>query len=87
MATIPAAQRKLVTTHDALGAYARRYGLQVIATVMGAPSQDLPPEAQGFTIERHYYTMAGEEVSPSTVKQSDILVVVLSGKSDADVYN
>jgi hypothetical protein len=58
-----------------------------VATVMGAPSQDLPPEAQGFTIERHYYTMAGEEVSPGTVKQSDILVAVLSGKSDADVYN
>src|SRR4051812_16113529 len=37
-ATIPAAQRKLVTTHDALGAYARRYGLQVIATVIPSRS-------------------------------------------------
>jgi zinc/manganese transport system substrate-binding protein len=33
---IPRAQRKLVTTHDALGYYARRYGLQVIGTVIPA---------------------------------------------------
>jgi ABC-type Zn uptake system ZnuABC Zn-binding protein ZnuA len=38
VATIPAAQRKLVTTHDALAAYARRYGLQVIATVIPSRS-------------------------------------------------
>src|SRR3954452_16834322 len=40
VATIPAAQRKLVTTHDALGAYARRYGLQVIARFI--PSRPTP---------------------------------------------
>jgi ABC-type Zn uptake system ZnuABC Zn-binding protein ZnuA len=38
IATIPAARRKLVTTHDALGAYARRYGLDVIATVIPSRS-------------------------------------------------
>ena len=38
IATIPAAKRKLVTTHDALGAYARRYGLEVIATVIPSRS-------------------------------------------------
>jgi len=38
IATIPAAQRKLVTTHDALGAYAHRYGLEVIATVIPSRS-------------------------------------------------
>jgi len=38
IATIPAARRKLVTTHDALGAYARRYGLEVIATVIPSRS-------------------------------------------------
>jgi zinc/manganese transport system substrate-binding protein len=31
---VPASQRKLVTTHDALGYYARRYGLRVIGTVI-----------------------------------------------------
>ena len=38
VATIPAGRRKLVTTHDALGAYARRYGLQVIAAVIPSRS-------------------------------------------------
>ena len=38
IATIPAAKRKLVTTHDALGAYAQRYGLEVIATVIPSRS-------------------------------------------------
>jgi len=33
---IPAARRKLVTTHDALGYYAHRYGLEVIGTVIPA---------------------------------------------------
>jgi len=31
---IPAAQRKLVTTHDALGYYAHRYGLEVVGAVI-----------------------------------------------------
>jgi len=31
---IPPERRKLVTTHDALGYYARRYGLEVIGTVI-----------------------------------------------------
>jgi ABC-type Zn uptake system ZnuABC Zn-binding protein ZnuA len=31
---VPQAQHKLVTTHDALGYYARRYGLEVIGTVI-----------------------------------------------------
>jgi ABC-type Zn uptake system ZnuABC Zn-binding protein ZnuA len=38
VATIPPARRKLVTTHDALGAYARRYGFEVIATVIPSRS-------------------------------------------------
>jgi ABC-type Zn uptake system ZnuABC Zn-binding protein ZnuA len=33
---LPAAQRKLVTTHDALGYYAGRYGLEVVGTVIPA---------------------------------------------------
>ena len=34
MDRVPAAQRKLVTSHDALGYYARRYGIEVIGTVI-----------------------------------------------------
>jgi ABC-type Zn uptake system ZnuABC Zn-binding protein ZnuA len=38
MDAIPAARRKLVTDHDALGYYADRYGIQVIGTVIPALS-------------------------------------------------
>jgi ABC-type Zn uptake system ZnuABC Zn-binding protein ZnuA len=38
MGAIPAAQRKLVTDHDALGYYADRYGIDVIGTVIPALS-------------------------------------------------
>ena len=37
---VPAPQRKLVTTHDALGYYARRYGLEVIGTVIPSLSTE-----------------------------------------------
>jgi ABC-type Zn uptake system ZnuABC Zn-binding protein ZnuA len=38
MAAIPAARRRLVTDHDALGYYADRYGIEVIGTVIPALS-------------------------------------------------
>ena len=42
---VPAEQRKLVTTHDALGYYARRYGLEVIGTVIPSLSTQGQPSA------------------------------------------
>jgi ABC-type Zn uptake system ZnuABC Zn-binding protein ZnuA len=42
---IPAARRKLVTTHDALGYYARRYGLEVVGTVIPSLSTRGQPSA------------------------------------------
>jgi zinc/manganese transport system substrate-binding protein/manganese/iron transport system substrate-binding protein len=45
IAQIPAAQRKLVTTHDAMGAYARRYGLEVIGAVIPSLSTRGQPSA------------------------------------------
>ncbi len=38
MRRIPAAERKLVTSHDALGRYAERYGIEVIGAVIPALS-------------------------------------------------
>jgi ABC-type Zn uptake system ZnuABC Zn-binding protein ZnuA len=43
---VPAAQRKLVTTHDALGYYARRYGLKVIGAVIPSLSTQGQPSAK-----------------------------------------
>jgi ABC-type Zn uptake system ZnuABC Zn-binding protein ZnuA len=45
IAQVPAAQRKLVTTHDAMGAYARRYGLDVIGAVIPSASTRGQPSA------------------------------------------
>jgi ABC-type Zn uptake system ZnuABC Zn-binding protein ZnuA len=45
IAQVPAAQRKLVTTHDAMGAYARRYGLDVIGAVIPSLSTRGQPSA------------------------------------------
>jgi ABC-type Zn uptake system ZnuABC Zn-binding protein ZnuA len=42
---VPRAERKLVTTHDALGYYARRYGIQVIGTVIPSLSTQGQPSA------------------------------------------
>ncbi|ACK66492.1 periplasmic solute binding protein [Rippkaea orientalis PCC 8801] len=40
--TIPEAQRKLVTTHDAFQYYAKAYGLQVIGTLIGISTEEQP---------------------------------------------
>jgi ABC-type Zn uptake system ZnuABC Zn-binding protein ZnuA len=42
---IPPAQRALVTTHDALGYYARRYGLRVVGAVIPSRSTRAQPSA------------------------------------------
>lgn len=42
---IPAAQRKLVTTHDALGHYADRYGLEVVGALIPSLSSAAQPSA------------------------------------------
>jgi ABC-type Zn uptake system ZnuABC Zn-binding protein ZnuA len=46
IARIPAARRKLVTTHDALGYYAVRYGLEVVGAVLPALSTQAQPSAR-----------------------------------------
>ena len=45
-AGIPAAQRQLVTNHDALGYLAARYGLTVVGQVIGGLSTEREPSAQ-----------------------------------------
>jgi ABC-type Zn uptake system ZnuABC Zn-binding protein ZnuA len=43
---VPPARRKLVTTHDALGYYAGRYGLEVIGAVLPSLSTQAQPSAR-----------------------------------------
>ncbi len=40
IATIPAAQRKLVTTHDAFGYYSKAYGIPVVGALQGISTEE-----------------------------------------------
>jgi zinc/manganese transport system substrate-binding protein len=57
---VPAAERKLVTTHDALGYYARRYGLEVIGTVI--PSLSTQGQASAGALAELVQTIKREGV-------------------------
>jgi ABC-type Zn uptake system ZnuABC Zn-binding protein ZnuA len=46
VARIPPTERKLVTTHDALGYYARRYGLELIGALIPSRSSRAQPSAR-----------------------------------------
>jgi hypothetical protein len=56
-----------------------------VTTIIGAPEQPQLPMAEGFTLTRRYYNLAGEEVTLDKVRQTDMLVVVLEGSTSAYV--
>jgi ABC-type Zn uptake system ZnuABC Zn-binding protein ZnuA len=60
-ADVPAAQRKLVTAHDALGYYARRYGLEVVGTVI--PSLSTQGQASAGEVAELADTIRREKVA------------------------
>jgi ABC-type Zn uptake system ZnuABC Zn-binding protein ZnuA len=47
VATLPEARRKLVTSHDTFGYFARRYGFEVIGTVIPSVSTEVADPAAG----------------------------------------
>jgi ABC-type Zn uptake system ZnuABC Zn-binding protein ZnuA len=57
---VPPRQRKLVTTHDALGYYAKRYGLEVVGTVI--PSLSTHGQASAGELARLARTIRREGV-------------------------
>jgi ABC-type Zn uptake system ZnuABC Zn-binding protein ZnuA len=57
---IPAARRKLVTTHDALGYYARRYGLRLVGTVI--PALTTQAQASSGDLAKLVATIRREQV-------------------------
>ena len=57
---LPEAQRKLVTTHDALGFYARRYGIELIGTVI--PSLSTQAQASAGDLAALVDTIRRERV-------------------------
>jgi uncharacterized protein YfaS (alpha-2-macroglobulin family) len=51
--------------------------VQAVVTVSGAPVTPEPAAAQGFRIERNYFTLDGVPADPAKAKQNDRFVVVL----------
>ena len=52
--------------------------LRAVVAVSGSPLVAEPASSNGLTVERKYYTTAGEPVDIATVKQNTRLVAVLS---------
>lgn len=46
-AQLPAERRRLITAHDSLGYFARRYGFEVVTTVLGSSTADSADPAAG----------------------------------------
>jgi ABC-type Zn uptake system ZnuABC Zn-binding protein ZnuA len=73
---VPAAQRKLVTTHDALGYFARRYGIEVLGAVIPSLSTQAQPSAKDVNalvdqIEReHVRAVFPEAALPKKLEQA-----------------
>ena len=51
--------------------------VSAVVTTLAAPKQPLPASANGFTIEKTYYTMDGEEANITEAHQNERYVVVL----------
>ena len=67
--TIPLGRRRLVTTHDALGPYARRYGLEVLGTVI--PSRSTRGQASARDTARLVATIRRARV-PAIFAESSV---------------
>jgi len=52
--------------------------LDAVISVSGAPTTPEPAADHGFTLERKYYTLEGDEVDITTAKQNERFVVVLT---------
>jgi hypothetical protein len=50
------------------------------ATYTGIPTADVPLEDNGYDISRTYYTPSGDPADLKSLKQNDLLIVVINGK-------
>ncbi len=54
---------------------------RAIQSIRGVPSQPLKPAANGFEISRSFFTLDGRAADLSALKQHDLLIVVIGGRS------
>ncbi|SIS80799.1 alpha-2-macroglobulin family protein [Paracoccus saliphilus] len=58
--------------------------ITAVITTDAAPRQPLPAGGEGFTIERRYYTLDGEEANITNARQNERYVVVLEVTEERD---
>jgi ABC-type Zn uptake system ZnuABC Zn-binding protein ZnuA len=82
---VPAATRKLVTTHDALGYFADRYDVEVIGSVIPSLSTQAQPSARDIARLVEQITAEGVEALFPESGVSDRLEQALAREADAEV--
>jgi zinc/manganese transport system substrate-binding protein len=85
IARVPPAKRKLVTTHDALGYFAARYGIEVIGAVIPSLSTQAQPSAKDLDELVGQIERAGAEAMFPEASLSRRLEQAISRESGADV--
>lgn len=90
MRRVPAAQRKLVTDHDAFGAFARRYGIRTVGAVIPSQSTQAQPSAGDVaqlveTIRReHVHAVFPEHAANAKLAQA--IAAETGASADASLY-
>ena len=82
---VPAAKRKLVTTHDALGYFAHRYGIEVIGAVIPSLSTQAQPSAKDVDELVHQIEDEGVEAIFPEVAVAQRLEQAISREAGAEV--
>ncbi len=89
IATIPSADRRLVTFHDAFPYFAREYGLEIVGVAVEAPGQDPSAAEIAALIEAikaaHVKAIFSEDQFPTQVV--DQLAASTGAKVVADLYD
>ena len=85
MERVPPGKRKLVTTHDALGYFAERYGLEVIGAVIPSLSTQAQPSARDIDALVEQIEHEGVEAIFPEVAVSQRLEQAVSRESGAEV--
>jgi ABC-type Zn uptake system ZnuABC Zn-binding protein ZnuA len=75
---IPAGQRVLVTSHDTFGYFARRYGFQILGSVLPTTTDAQPSAAQMAALAREIRAVGVPAVFPENVATARLLERVAS---------
>lgn len=76
VATIPAANRKLVTTHEALGYYAKAYGFELEGTLEGISTEEKPSAARLTNLTKQLQAAAIPTIFVDTTSNSKLLETI-----------